>query len=176
MSWPRAAAMKFTLSAIVVPRGLAARSAPDHAAAVAAVSISAEIAPPWTMSPTVVGVCYCVSVAACVQQRDVVRARVVGQETRLTSEEVRFLRTGLGWSGKTFARHMGVAEETVSRWETGAAHIGAQADRLLRLLVVHDQRPLEYPMSHLADIHPRRSTALRVELEPRDEQWERISA
>ena len=56
---------------------------------------------------------------------------VIEKTTRLTSEEVRFLRKSLGWSGVDFARNMGVTEETVSRWENGAVPIGPQADRLL---------------------------------------------
>ena len=47
-----------------------------------------------------------------------------------------FLRKHIGLSGTDFAQRMGVARETVSRWETGATPMGAVADRLLRLLVV----------------------------------------
>jgi DNA-binding transcriptional regulator YiaG len=55
--------------------------------------------------------------------------------TRLTSEEIRYLRTYLGWSSMALAAHMGTTPETVSRWEHGATPIGKTADRLLRLLV-----------------------------------------
>lgn len=64
-------------------------------------------------------------------------ARVlVGKPARLAGAEVRFLRKVLGWSGADFAQHMGTSAETVSRWETDAAPIGPQADRLLRLMVL----------------------------------------
>ena len=54
---------------------------------------------------------------------------------RLAPEEIRYLRTSLGWSGTDLAAHMGTTPETVSRWEHGATSIGKTADRLLRLLV-----------------------------------------
>lgn len=73
---------------------------------------------------------------------------VVAKAARLSGPEVRFLRKMLGWSGADFAAHMGVSAETVSRWETGRTPIGAQADRLLRLMVmsrdpVEDYRKLD---------------------------------
>jgi putative zinc finger/helix-turn-helix YgiT family protein len=61
---------------------------------------------------------------------------IVQKSSRLSGAEIRFLRKMLGWSGADFAEHMGTSAETVSRWETGAAPMGAQADRLLRLMVM----------------------------------------
>lgn len=60
----------------------------------------------------------------------------VTQRRMLAPVEIRFLRKHIGLSGADFAQRMGVARETVSRWEKGATPMGAQADRLLRLLVV----------------------------------------
>ena len=60
----------------------------------------------------------------------------VTQHRMLAPVEIRFLRKHIGLSGGDFAQRMGVARETVSRWETGAMPMGAVADRLLRLLVV----------------------------------------
>ena len=54
------------------------------------------------------------------------------QPSRLTAEEIRFLRKSLGWSGAEFARRFAVAPETVSRWETGTQEMGAMAETLLR--------------------------------------------
>ena len=61
---------------------------------------------------------------------------VVAKSERLSGAEIRFLRKVLGWSGADFAQHMGTSAEIVSRWETGSAPIGPQADRLLRLMVM----------------------------------------
>jgi putative zinc finger/helix-turn-helix YgiT family protein len=60
----------------------------------------------------------------------------VRQHRKLAYPEIRFLRKHIGLSGADFAQRMGVSRETVSRWETGAKPMSAQADRLLRMLVV----------------------------------------
>ncbi len=79
--------------------------------------------------------------------RAIVRT-IVGKHARLAPTEIRFLRKVLGWSGVDFAQHRGTSSETVSRWETGSAPMGPQADRLLRLMVmsrdpVSDYRKLD---------------------------------
>jgi putative zinc finger/helix-turn-helix YgiT family protein len=80
-------------------------------------------------------------------------ARVVIQKSsRLSGIEIRFLRKYLGWSSGDFAKHMGAAPETVSRWETGKTEIGAANDRLLRLLVVVKTPQEEYPVDRLATL------------------------
>jgi putative zinc finger/helix-turn-helix YgiT family protein len=101
---------------------------------------------------------------------------VIEKLTRLTGEEVRFLRKSLGWSGTDFARHMGVAEETVSRWENEAAPIGPQADRLLRLMVAQGKPAIAYPTGRLAKIDPTTARITRLEFTSRDTQWELRSA
>jgi putative zinc finger/helix-turn-helix YgiT family protein len=71
---------------------------------------------------------------------------------RLSANEIRFLRKWLGWSGVDFAKHMGVAPETVSRWETADKPMGGTAERLLRLAVAHGQPIDEYPIELLTEI------------------------
>lgn len=56
------------------------------------------------------------------------------KETPLVAEEIRFLRDHLGLNTRRFADLLGVASETVSRWERGKP-IARTADRLIRLLV-----------------------------------------
>lgn len=96
---------------------------------------------------------------------------LIEKSTRFTGDEVRFLRKSLGWSGSDFAKHMGVAEETVSRWENDAAPIGPQADRLLRFLVAQGRLTTSYPTDRLTRIDLKRATATRVTLATRKEQW-----
>ncbi|MBI4700537.1 MAG: helix-turn-helix domain-containing protein [Deltaproteobacteria bacterium] len=77
---------------------------------------------------------------------------VVTKKARLTAAEVKFLRKHLAWSGADFARHMGVAPETVSRWENGREPMGAVADRLLRLMVVTQAPKPGYAIAALAEL------------------------
>jgi len=96
---------------------------------------------------------------------------LIEKSTRFTGDEVRFLRKSLGWSGSDFAKHMGVAEETVSRWENDAAPIGPQADRLLRFLVAQGRLTTSYPTERLTKIDLKKATATRVTLTTHNEQW-----
>ncbi|HUH03867.1 MAG TPA: helix-turn-helix transcriptional regulator [Kofleriaceae bacterium] len=54
------------------------------------------------------------------------------------------MRKALGWSSLDLADTLGVDASTVSRWENGKQDIGPQADRLLRLLVVHESAISDY--------------------------------
>ena len=104
-------------------------------------------------------------------------ARVLIEKvTRFTGDEVRFLRKSLGWSGSDFAKHMGVTDETVSRWENDAAPIGPQADRLLRLMVAQGRLTTSYPTDRLTKINGKKATITRLEVESRDERWELLAS
>lgn len=64
-------------------------------------------------------------------------ARVIAsQKQRLLAEEIRFLRSHLGFSGVDFAQAIGVAAETVSRWENSREEMRLSHERLLRILVL----------------------------------------
>lgn len=71
------------------------------------------------------------------------------QPRMLAPVEIRFLRKRVGFSTADFAQMMGVARETVSRWETGANKMGAVADRLLRLLVLNHEPTESYVVDDL---------------------------
>ena len=96
---------------------------------------------------------------------------LVRKPSRLTPGEIRFLRRTLDWSGQDFAEHMGTTAETVSRWENGRAAMGAQADRLLRLLVLHRQPAPSYDLAEMKHIGRRDATDLRTRLVPTDTGW-----
>ena len=89
---------------------------------------------------------------------------LVRKAARLTPAEIRFLRTTLGWSSRELADHMGAAAETVSRWEHGKTPIGPQADRLLRLMVLHRTLPESFDLSHLKDVARQSPADLRARL------------
>lgn len=90
-----------------------------------------------------------IAIPRLAQLHRVLANHFVNQHRMLASVEIRFLRKHLGMSGAEFAQKMGVARETVSRWETGANPMGAVADRLLRLLVVTNQPSDSYAVDDL---------------------------
>ncbi|HVU01659.1 MAG TPA: type II TA system antitoxin MqsA family protein [Polyangiaceae bacterium] len=95
---------------------------------------------------------------------------VVGKKTRLTAEEIRFLRKYLGWSGADFARHMGVTPESISRWENEKERMNPVADRLLRLMVVTKAPVADYSLDALADLQDK-STPTRMKLYASPKDW-----
>jgi putative zinc finger/helix-turn-helix YgiT family protein len=82
----------------------------------------------------------------------VMAGALIRKRGRLAPQEIRFLRTILGWSGVDFSKRMGTTPETVSRWEHGSVPIGPAADRLLRLLVATCARGDFDPADVLADL------------------------
>lgn len=99
----------------------------------------------------------------------------VQQQRMLASVEIRFLRKHVGLSGAEFAQMMGVARETVSRWESGANPMGAVADRLLRLLVVTHEPSESYAVDDvLRDLNdtaaPKKLSSVAMQ-NSRDKGW-----
>jgi putative transcriptional regulator len=86
--------------------------------------------------------------------------------TSLAGREIRFLRKHLGYSGQDFAARLGVTPETMSRWENEQTPFGGSAERLLRMLVVYNDRVTGYSIDSLATLAPERTTLhLGVELD-----------
>jgi DNA-binding transcriptional regulator YiaG len=52
----------------------------------------------------------------------------------MTPRELKALRASLGWSQARLAEEIGVAENTVTRWEMGRHPISAMVEKLLRTL------------------------------------------
>lgn len=75
---------------------------------------------------------------------------IARKKGRLAGEEVRFLRSVMGLSGREMAGLVGARPETVSRWESGAAAVGAQADKLLRLIAAVAQGDTAYGVKEVA--------------------------
>ena len=67
---------------------------------------------------------------------------IAKQENKFVPEEIRFLRTHLGYSGVDFSRKMGVDAATVSRWENGKTAMGETAERLLRIMILAKTAPI----------------------------------
>ncbi len=66
---------------------------------------------------------------------------ISSQKNKLLPEEIRFLRTHLGFSGTDFASNMGVSPETVSRWENGSVNMKEASEKLLRVLILSQSGP-----------------------------------
>lgn len=71
---------------------------------------------------------------------------IARREERLTPLELRFLRKYLGYSGRDFAVFLGVAEETVSRWEsrTNPKRMKLPTEKLLRYMALVDKPISDY--------------------------------
>jgi len=101
-----------------------------------------------------------------------IAAALARKPARLAPEEIRYLRKYLGWSGVDFAARMGVTPATVSRWEHGTGPMGNTADRLLRLLVVHQAPVQDYSADLLAEIAEEPEThAMRLGLDVDKDDW-----
>ena len=90
---------------------------------------------------------------------------------RLTPDEVRFLHKYPGWSGGDFAQHMGVAAETVSRWENGSKCMSSSAERLLRLAALSREPASDYSLEILKDVAQRKPAAQRLQMRVERGAW-----
>lgn len=59
----------------------------------------------------------------------------VGLPVALRGHEIRFLRRALGLTAAQLAEYLPATKESVSRWENDKQPIGAQSEKILRLLV-----------------------------------------
>jgi putative zinc finger/helix-turn-helix YgiT family protein len=71
----------------------------------------------------------------------VIASKIASQVNKLQPEEIRFLRTHLGFSGIDFAESIGVSPETVSRWEKGSVNMKEASERFLRVLILSNIGP-----------------------------------
>ncbi len=102
---------------------------------------------------------------------------VASQRSRLSAAEVKFLRKYLGWSSASFAKVMGTAPATVSRWESGKQPMGVVAEHLLRVLVFREKPIEEYPSENLADLAVDDSGPTRMTVKAgRDGDWQVLRA
>jgi putative zinc finger/helix-turn-helix YgiT family protein len=110
------------------------------------------------------------------QLHRVIATTISRKVSGLTPAEVRFLRKYLGWSGSAFAAHVGVAAETVSRWENGSATMGSAAERLLRLAVLTRGPARDYSLDVLKDMARKKPAAQRLHLRVEKGGWRAAAA
>lgn len=110
------------------------------------------------------------SIPRLAQLHRVIANVLVRKTGPLAPEEVRFLRRHLGYSQIDFSRRMGVAAESVSRWEAGSVKLAATAERLLRLMVVTQEPIKDYSLDVLAAVTGT-AKPVSMKLKSTDTEW-----
>ena len=100
---------------------------------------------------------------------------LISKHTRLTAPEVRYLRKYLGWSSSDLAHRIGVAPETISRWENGHEAIGVVPDRLLRLIVALEKPVEAYSTKVLDEISPEEPKPTPLNVSVKEEGYELVA-
>ncbi len=77
-----------------------------------------------------------ISIPNIEELHELLAEKIASQTNKLQPEEIRFLRTHLGFSGVGFAETIGVSPETVSRWEKGTVNMKEASERFLRVLIL----------------------------------------
>jgi putative zinc finger/helix-turn-helix YgiT family protein len=80
--------------------------------------------------------------------RAITRA-VLRKPSRLTGEEVRFLRKHAKLSQDDFSRYLHVDKTTLSKWENSDDPVGAQSDLLIRLVIMALDKSLQHETESL---------------------------
>jgi YgiT-type zinc finger domain-containing protein len=83
---------------------------------------------------------------------------------RLRPLEIRFLRKYLGYSGKDFAKFLGVAPETTSRWASAENPMQMQlsTEKLIRMMALSEKPLAEYGLDVAATRTPKKSVKIRL--------------
>jgi putative zinc finger/helix-turn-helix YgiT family protein len=66
----------------------------------------------------------------------IVAMAIIAKPYDLTGDDVRFLRKFLGLTQDAFSEILKVDKTTLSKWENGSYELGAQSDRLIRLVAL----------------------------------------
>lgn len=106
------------------------------------------------------------------QLHNLIATATASQPSRLLSEEIRFLRSHLGFSGVNFARAIDVSPESVSRWETGKEKMSLSLERFLRTLALYRFGPFrnyELDLTQYGNISKTKS--IRRVFVAKDHQW-----
>lgn len=103
----------------------------------------------------------------------VIAKHLIERPGHLAGPEIRFLRKFLGFSGRDFADLIGVAPETVSRWERGHQVMDRGHENTLRVLAAH-RTPIEdyrvFDALRAIERTPETSL-LKLRLRPEAETW-----
>ncbi len=112
-----------------------------------------------------------VSIPYIEQLHKLIASELIKKPAPFTAVEVVFLRKYLGWSGIDFAKRIGVAPETVSRWERGKDQMTAPADRALRLMVATRKPETVYELDFFTKIASVKPEDMRFGLKASSKDW-----
>jgi len=90
---------------------------------------------------------------------------VISHECRLAGDEIRFLRKYLGLSTTEFTELMHITKDCLSRWENGE-DVGAQSDRLIRLVVLSKSKELRQHIEEMMKMFPQLADKKRTGRKP----------
>ncbi len=97
--------------------------------------------------------------------------KLIDKQAALTGAEVRFLRKHLGYSAQDFAGRIDITPEHLSRVENDATTLSAMAERLVRLMVAHNDRANDYSLDTLAQLPSAKAAPLRLEVRNDSKGW-----
>lgn len=106
----------------------------------------------------------------------VIAHAVATKRERLVPREVRFLRKYLGYSGVDFAKAIGVEAATVSRWEAGTQKMTIGLERLLRLMVLHEEPIDYYPRERLPELGSEEPAPSKLKISLKRHVWGEVRA
>ena len=111
---------------------------------------------------------YDVTIPRMAELHRLLAASIIRKSSRLTGQEIAYLRKHFGLTSAELAARLGTTRETISRWENRAAVIGATADRLIRLLVAIGETRTDFDPARLDRIadQPRPMPSLKLEAGP----------
>lgn len=113
------------------------------------------------------------------QLHSLIASIVAAKPERLVPSEIRFLRKYLGYSSVDFAKAIGVAPETVSRWENVYAPklMTLGLERFLRLMVMYQKPATSYaPLPKVEDTATKAPAPARLKVKATDHSWRRDEA
>lgn len=94
---------------------------------------------------------------------------------KLSGKEIRAMRKALGLRAAALAEFLDVTPETLSRWENGKEAVSNNAERILRLRVVHGLRTKAPGVKAASDtILDLKISPFRTSMEPTTLQFERV--
>lgn len=114
------------------------------------------------------------AIPAIEQLHQLIANVIATKEARLMPAELRFLRKYLGYSSAEFAKAVGVAASTISRWERmdDPQQMEVGFERLIRLMVMHEKPLASYSRTKVADIATKDAAPAKLRVTSNRNGWQ----